>query len=88
MQSDQRLAHKLGSAYTVEPDSFDGNIQIWDAREVRLGERKRPGGKAEFTLVLNGANGRATVHYSGQLKDGVWKASQLDLTRLTKGKDQ
>ena len=83
LRADPGVASAVGADAGVDPGSFDGDIRIWNGRELGMGaRRRRDGGKAEFTLTLRGHGQRVKVAAVETMRDDAWTIARLDLTPL------
>ena len=84
LQADPQITALVGQPATPERSSFHGSVHVWGSRDFHLWGVDDPvGGKATFTVTLQGPKGRVTVAWSGKTEAGVWKAESMKLSAPT-----
>ncbi len=85
ISADARVTAVTGQPATFDRASFHGRIRTWGSRDFRLWGIDDPvGGKANFSIVFQGPQGRARVGYAGRtVSGGDWVVETLEVQPLT-----
>ncbi len=84
LQADPRIIALIGEPAALDRSSFHGSVHIWGSRDFHLWGFDDPvGGKASFTVTLQGPKGRVRVAWSGKTEAGAWRADSMKLSALT-----